>query len=445
MVVLMGHRGSAAVLCLLTAGLLIAAFLMVYDYGMYSLADQQIESGLQASLSSVLSGYDPDVMRELGLFALCRSPELSALGRDYLQLNLQSPCPLLRMTVEDYQLTYDPADSMKRKPVLDRQIQELETYDGWLSFGSDLLAFLAINPLPSGTGAEALNIEEDSDSPKEGYTLWQLLAPWPVQDWTNHRLNCTEPGGTREASVPADLPADQENQEGPPAWMIGTLDEGQILSQYAKDLKIRLTAGLKAGRERLLRSSYIMDQLDYMTAKAERPRYFSRSEAEYVLWGEAFDWDNVRQTAFRLLLFRMALHCAYAFSHNLSVEPSMRLGAAVVKGFVDARTDVEALFRGEKIPAFPGQAKYRISYRDHLRLFLLMQPEETQLSRLQDLLEANLRHWGHRMPPEESVLASFYTKIRAAAVVRITLWPIGSVTLRRQGEMGYDVPFAMVP
>lgn len=441
----MGHRGSAAVLCLLTAGLLIMAFLMVYDYGLYSLADQQIENGLQASLSSVLSGYDPDVMRELGLFALHRSQELSDQGKAYLQLNLQSPCPLLKMTVEDYQLMYDPADSIKQKQVLDRQIQELETYGGWLSFGGDLLAFLAINPLPSGTGGAALNVEEGEHPTAEGYTLWQLLAPWPVQGWTNRRLSRMEPSGTREATIADTLPDDQENQEGSPAWLLGKLNEGQVLSQYSQDLKIRLAAGLKAGRERLLRSSYIMDQLDYMTAKAERQRYFSRSEAEYVLWGEAFDWDNVRQTAFRLLLFRMVLHCAYQFSHNPSVEPSMRLGAAVVKGFVDARTDVEALFRGEKIPAFPGQAKYRISYRDHLRLFLLMQPAETQLGRLQDLLEANLRHWGHRILPAESLLESFYTKIRAVAVVRITLWPIGSISLRRQGEMGYDVPFAMVP
>ncbi|HCP15690.1 MAG TPA: hypothetical protein DIT32_08080, partial [Peptococcaceae bacterium] len=70
----MKHKGSVTILCLLTAGLLIMTFLMIYDYGIYSLATQQIESGLQASLSSVLAGYDPDIMRELGLFALHQSP-----------------------------------------------------------------------------------------------------------------------------------------------------------------------------------------------------------------------------------------------------------------------------------------------------------------------------------------------------------------------------------
>lgn len=444
---MMDRRGSSAILCLLTAGLLILSFLMIYDYGMYSLAVQQIESGLQASLSSVLAGYDPDMMRELGLFALERSPGLSAMGKDYLQGNLQSPCPLLRMNVEDYQLAYEPADDLRQKSIVDRQIQQLETYEGWLSFGADLLAFLEIHPFPCEPGATGLRITEAEEPKAEGYSLWQLLCPWPVQDWAKHRLNPVEPGTVEEEHLlpaAATTASDQENQEGSPAWLAGTVGEGETLSRWAGELKARLAAGLKAGRERLLRSSFIMEQMDYMTAKAERQRCFSRCEAEYILWGEALDWDNVRQTALRLLLFRMVLHSAYAFSQNPAAEPSLRLGAAVAKGFANAKADVEALFRGEKISALPGQAKYRLSYKDHLRLFLLMQPAEAQLGRLQDLLEANLRYWGHDIPDGRSILESFFTKIRASTVVRVSLWPIGSFTLRRQGEMGYDAPFAMV-
>lgn len=437
----MKNRGSVAILCLLTAGLLITAFLMIYDYGIYALARQQIESGLQASLSSVLAGYDPDVMRELGLFALHQSPEQTGLGKDYLQCNLNSRCAPLQMRVEAYNLTYDAAGSLSQRQILNQQILELETYEGWLGFGSELLDFLEINPLPSGLGAAEFAMEPAKDSVADGLSLWQLLAPWPIQGWTCHWLRKSPDAEPQEN--PAG-PADEHSLGEVSSWLAGALGEDQVLNQFAADIKKRLKAGLFEGRERILRSSYILDQLDYMTAKTVRQRYFSRCETEYILWGDACDWSNVRQTAFRMLLFRMILQSAYQFGHNAPADPSLRLGAALVEGFSRGRADVEALFRGEKIPAFPGQTRLKMSYRDHLRLFLLMQSEDEQLDRLQDLLEANIRYWGHKAFPESLVLSDFYTKIRASAAVRISLWPLGSFLLTKQGEMGYDVPFSLV-
>jgi len=437
----MKHKGSVTILCLLTAGLLIMTFLMIYDYGIYSLATQQIESGLQASLSSVLAGYDPDIMRELGLFALHQSPEQTGLGRDYLQYNLNSLCAPLQMRVEAYKLTYDTAGSLSQRQILNQQILQLETYEGWLSFGSELLDFLEINPFPHGLGNAAFSIETANDQDAAGLSLWQLLAPWPIQGWTSHRLRNSLDAGMQENPV---RPAEDHSLGEAASWLAGALGEGQVLNQLAVDIKTRLRAGLLEGGERILRSSYILDQLDYMTAKTVRQRYFSRCETEYILWGDAYDWNNVRQSAFRMLLFRMILHSAYQFSQNAAADPSLRLGAAMAEGFSRGRADVEALFRGEKIPAFPGQTKLKMSYRDHLRLFLLMQSEGEQLDRLQDLLEANIRYWGHNASPESLVLSDYYTKISASATVRIALWPLGSFTLTKQGEMGFDVPFSLV-
>ena len=444
-------QGSVTAFFMLIVGGLLMLFLMVYNYGLYSFAVQQFEDGLQASLSSVLADYDPAIMRELGLFALRKNEAQTVIGRDYLQSNLSSAGASMQMTLQEYQLTYDQASSLSRPENINQQIILQEAYDGWLSMGSALLDFLEINPFPQSLAAAPVSLENDLDTDAEGLSLWQLLSPWPVQGWTLHNLQSVQETTDQEGQM-------EQKKTAATTLVDPALKNGQAFQGFAARFKIQLKDALLAGKEHLLRCAYVMQQFDYMTAKAVRQRYFTKSEVEYILWGAASDWSNVRQMAFHLFLLRTVLHCTYEFCRSPAAEPAARLGAAVLNGISQGKADVEALYRGEKIAAFPGQTKLKMSYQDHLRLFLLLQSKEEQLKRLQNLLGANIGYWDRcsahddsnskLKDPEQQIEAPgldiFYTKIRVKALIRLTLWPLGNLDLMRQGEQGYDCPFVLI-
>jgi hypothetical protein len=219
-----------------------------------------------------------------------------------------------------------------------------------------------------------------------------------------------------------------------------------------------LRKSLIAGKHQLLRGEYILQQYDFMTAQALRERYFNKTEVEYILWGHELAWDNVRETAMNIFLLRTLLHSAYEFIRSPIPEVAVRLGQALLLGLKTGLLEVETLFDGDEVPAFPGQTQLKMSYRDHLRLFLIIQLPQIQLKHMSDLISANLGYWRWQDGPIEKAgaadpgalnwqpidLANFFCAVEAKAEVEIELWPLGKMRLSRQGVMGYDRPFTLV-
>jgi len=114
---------------------------------------------------------------------------------------------------------------------------------------------------------------------------------------------------------------------------------------------------------------------------------------------------------------------------------------------------VDKLYAGERIPAFPGVSQLTMSYKDHLRLFLLCQRGGNQRQAFQRVVSVNLWHWaggssgssGRSVRFDDYTLDRYASEVRAAVDTELRLWPFGSVRIRREGVMGYDRPFALLP
>jgi hypothetical protein len=495
---LSSESGVLTVFSLLVLSGFFLMFLVIFNYYLYVLGSQRLEESLEISLNSVLSCYDGDAMRELGLFVLPESDQLAELGESYFVRNLMAD-DVLKVNLLEYTLVYLPEDSFYIKANLEEQILQQETYDGWLGLGSALFDFLGLHDLPTDlsmyddAGAEAagvaeatgfaeaagvaetagavlgsdwlmlleeiLNIAEETASGESQVSLWQLLSPWPQAYHNNVRLpDLAYTQSTQEEEIEEQLTKIFGNFSG--------------FLQYADYIKGKIKETVAAEKNKILRSEYVLQQWDYATAKAMRSRYFEKAEVEYILGGHKESWDNIRYTAFSIFLLRTMLHGAYNFINSPVSSLSLRLAEAVLEGMTESKKEVEELFAGRKVAAFPGQTRLQMSYKDHLRLFLIMQPQEQQLQRLQDLLRVNLGYWQHTsknatvaatsaastaanavgladlMPQHYAWLPAdlthYYRGIQARAVVELELWPIGNLQLERVGALGYDVPFRLV-
>ena len=98
---------------------------------------------------------------------------------------------------------------------------------------------------------------------------------------------------------------------------------------------------------------------------------------------------------------------------------SVRLGQALVGGFIAATKDMLDLYGGKDVPvcASLGKLPVSLSYSDHLRLLLLMQNEKTQLERMRQLMQINIR----QVQPDFE-LKNHVTKFTGKAEVTVNLW-----------------------
>ena len=222
------------------------------------------------------------------------------------------------------------------------------------------------------------------------------------------------------------------------------------IQDFLSEITDELAGTLKKGKDRVLFNGYLLSMLDFATNKPAVDRYFSRCEVEYILWGYDNSWDNIRRTALQLFLLRTSIHILKAVA-ALEVVDKVTLIKTITEGIVEGSADVEKLFAGERITLLPGVSLASVSYKDHLRLLLSCQNESEQRKNLQKLVQANLWHWAGKASDsgKEGVdafaLDRYATEIRIAAETELILWPFGSIRIRREGVMGYDRPFSLLP
>ncbi|MCL1849653.1 MAG: DUF5702 domain-containing protein, partial [Clostridiales bacterium] len=144
------------------------------------------------------------------------------------------------------------------------------------------------------------------------------------------------------------------------------------LSEFLSAIQGSLTGTLSKGRDKLLFTEYLLHELDFATNKPVMDRYFPRCEVEYVICGFDNAWDNLRNVALRIFLLRSSLHFLDSLMSSVEMNEAA-LVVALMEGVIKGSADVEKLFAGERVPSFPGVQGITLSYKDHLRLFLLCQ------------------------------------------------------------------------
>ena len=160
---------------------------------------------------------------------------------------------------------------------------------------------------------------------------------------------------------------------------------------------------------------YIMEKCGSYGEEKEHAAF--SYQIEYILEGEGNDLDNLRRVANKILLIREAANAAYLFmdgTKKAQAEGTASLICSILMlpELIEPVTAL-ILFDGERVPliktaeswntpysqllTFRGHlSEYKkgqsgMSYRDYLGAFLYLQSEETTLSRLMDVMEADIR------------------------------------------------------
>lgn len=508
---LIREQDAAMTVLFLTVGTaMLILFLAVFNLGRYFLAVSQTETALEASAASVLSYYHPRLTGEMGLFALdTRDLSLEIKGRQYFSDNLGREGTAYGQKVLNYTLSFPVGGRLNLDEILAAQALDTQRIKGWTDIARDLLEFLGAADWLKGLRAsgdteglgEALGLPAAAvGDPDSGDTDWadgaetetepggdwekpawmtsiedmagprpdgrmsflQLMAPWPPSDSFENRKMPHE--GVWSGIIGL-FNRQEDHWQGlfdAPAETVGDDSFLPETTEQITGFLTVLTEGLEAALYKLgnkiVFNDYLLNEMDFMTNKPVLNRYLARGEVEYILCGFNNSWNNIRSVAFQLFLLRTCLHVLKSLIDREIVD-EVTLAAAAIEGAIKGSGEVEKLFAGEKISAFPG-TKFTMTYKDHLRILLLLQKEADQRRALQELTQVNLWHWAGGSagggPGAGAIifgtggfadfnLNRYATEVRIVVETEVPLWPFGAVRIRREGAMGYDKPFALLP
>lgn len=477
------ETGTITVFLLLCAGAVSLCFFLLINGARYLLAAENLESALESAAASLLSRYDRDLMLELGIFALPESAATQAEARLFLEENLNQGAFFGAPACLSFTWSLTEGDRLSQAGELGRQLVSSQKVEGWLTLAKRLLRFIKVDELRRGLkllegvegaadadgAADGLSRpeedarEEDAREPRaveepgrKDVSLWRFLLPAPPDGSMVNRC--------LPVSVKADEAAAKDRLSlEPSSWglLFDSLEqireEGRGISAYGDAFGEALISGILNAKDKALRVEYFLCQLDYATSAPDYERYFNKAEVEYLICGRLSSWDNLREMARRLFYIRGLLRIGPRLAGGAK-EP-VSAAAAIKEGLEEAVSDVERLFAGQRIEAFPGQERLTMSYQDYLRIFLLIQDSDAELARFQTLIRANLRHWRGGKAPAlgsagrweawpgvvgEDLLERYGTAIGLSAEIRVRLWPFGDFQIKRRAEAGYDRPFALV-
>ena len=472
---------TVSVLVMGTAMILL--FLAIFNFGKYLMAIRQSETALEASAASVLSHYEKELVREMGLFALdTKTEKLEDLGAAYFTDNLGASDSLNGQKLTRYTLIFNEEARLGQDGVLLSQALDMQRIGGWGAVARDLLEILDLGDwdknlsasLGKGREEAESGLDETQSSREEAPELlemmeemapgtqgrakfWQFLLPWPPSGAIADRVMpaaVLQEAYEGKSSAAVDVQAGfWENTFLAPASALR--EEGfmrEVLGQtegFLSGIAAGLSSALRKGRDKLLFTEYLLSELDFATNKPVMNRYFTRCETEFVLFGHKRSWDNVRHAVLQMFLMRVCLHISGSVL-SMEVVNQAALTKAVIEGIVHGSKDIERLLAGERIAVIPGNtaaaslSALTMSYKDHLRLFLLCQNEGEQQKALRRIVQTNLWYWAGEKNAEDFALDRYGAEIRASAETEISLWPFGTIRIRREGVMGYDKPFTLL-
>ena len=198
-------------------------------------------------------------------------------------------------------------------------------------------------------------------------------------------------------------------------------EQNQNILTFIKSVMDFLRNALTGSRDNLYITEYIMDKYTFVTSHTERDHVFGKGEVEYILWGKDVEAVNAGLVLGQVWFLRFGVDTLDYFSTSKVPHPVARLVEALIRGAASAFSDVFELYTGKGCYLSPSLKAVRLSYSDHLRVFLLMQPEDTKLARMRQLVQINIAH-REQSSKEAFLLEDCSTLLKAGAEVKINLW-----------------------
>lgn len=178
-------------------------------------------------------------------------------------------------------------------------------------------------------------------------------------------------------------------------------DNDTILESMDKLVKA-LENAVSGTVEKINTIEYVMENFTFLTSGTERNHYFRKGEVEYIISGadtaeaasgiKSTEYYLVTKVFLQVWALRFAIDTIDNFVMSAIVFPPQRLAFALAEGALDSSCDMLEMVSGEAVPICPKSfTGVRLKYSDHLRILLLMKPEEEILRKTRQLMQVNIK------------------------------------------------------
>lgn len=212
-------------------------------------------------------------------------------------------------------------------------------------------------------------------------------------------------------------------------------DNDTIVKSMEKLAKAIENAASSAA-EKVNTIEYVMENFTFLTSKTERNHYFRKGEVEYIISGAdtAEAGSQIKNTEYYLVTnvflqvwaLRFAIDTIDDFIGSTIVFPPQRLAFALAEGALDSSQDMLEMMNGEGVSICPKSfTGVKLKYSDHLRILLLMKPEEEILRKVRQLMQVNIKQIvdiNTGVTKSDFRLGDYSTVISAAVEVRVNLY-----------------------
>lgn len=197
--------------------------------------------------------------------------------------------------------------------------------------------------------------------------------------------------------------------------------QAEKMCKNIETLKTMLKKLEITSRNRVFISEYILDKYTFATSRTERNHYFQKGETEYILCGNNKEIVNIMQVFAKIWSLRFTVNTIDKMITSKFPQFLLRFADALTEGFIRTCADMYKLYRGEGVFLCPsmskGKAGITFKYSDHLRFLLLLQNKETQLDRMRQLAQIDVK-----MINSDFELKNITSQLRGSAEVSINLW-----------------------
>lgn len=243
--------------------------------------------------------------------------------------------------------------------------------------------------------------------------------------------------------VPLDNPADAANAtrssgvlnlvlDNPSNVSAVKVNTGEYISHRARIQGTGLSAEateISGQPNELVFEAYLFEKFGYYGQELDKS--LMKYQIEYILAGQDTDWQNLEQTAKRLLRWREAANVLYILSDTAKVAEAEAMAMALAAvtllpalaepvkytilfawAYVESLQDVKTLLSGGRVPLFKTAADWKtginsiknvrgsltedkggngLNYKEYLQIMLFLQDKSDRTYRAMDIMEMDIR------------------------------------------------------
>lgn len=435
------RRGYITVFLSLSLTLILSLVFTVIEGARISAIRMKFECVADIGMNSVLAEYHRELLEQYDLLFVDTAyggshPDIGnteAHLKDYIQKNLRTTGKggwnvrdFLDMNMQAVEITAYSIASDQEGAVLKRQVTD---YMADYPLG----AVLEKISLHVGKVQEYGLESRDIDGERQQYEAQIEEIGLPEKEVEKGKFE----------KVPLDNPADAANAtrssgvlnlvlDNPSNVSAVKVNTGEYISHRARIQGTGLSAEaaeISGQPNELVFEAYLFEKFGYYGQELDKS--LMKYQVEYILAGQDTDWQNLEQTAKRLLRWREAANVLYILSDTAKVAEAEAMAMALAAvtllpalaepvkytilfawAYVESLQDVKTLLSGGRVPLFKTAADWKtginsiknvrgsltedkggngLNYKEYLQIMLFLQDKSDRTYRAMDIMEMDIR------------------------------------------------------